>query len=140
MTDHAKTLATFLQTDLYRLDTALEAHVWTEDIATRLKDHLHRLTQLLALITTFPPDKDAAPNSIEDALNILRTRTDSLLTSVESLPEIRLNAIVLDPYERHLTLLAHLYDYARLSAMLVEWSYHLASAPTLDDWFGELDE
>lgn len=140
MTPHAQSLATFLQTDLYRLETALEEQVWTEDIATRLNDHLHRLTQLLALVTNIPPDKGSAPNSIEDAFDTLHSLTEALLESVASLPETCLNAMVLDPYERNLTLLAHLYDYARLSAMLVEWSHHLTPAPTLDDWFEAKEE
>lgn len=140
MTPHAQTLATFLQTDLYRLDTALEEQSWTEHIATRPLDHIYRLTQLIALVTDRPPLPLPPLNSVEDTLETFHALTETLLISVASLSETRLHAIVLDPYERNLTLLAHLYDYARLSAMLVEWSHHLPPVPTLDDWFGAMEE
>jgi hypothetical protein len=137
MTTHAQILSTFLRTDLYRLDAALEEQVWTEAIATRLTDHLHRLAQVVALVVSHSPTTLPPPDSVESALDRLHTLTDEILTIVAELPESTLHATVLDPHERNLPLLAHLYDYARLSAMLVEWSQHLPPSQNLDNWFDE---
>jgi hypothetical protein len=140
MTDHAHTLATFLQTDLYRLEAALEAQAWTDTTRSRLTDHLQRLKQVVALVTGHPTPTIPPLSSMEDALETLHSLTDNVRTTIAALPPHRLDALVLDPYERNLTLLAHLYDYARLSAMLVEWSQHLTPPPTLDAWFQEPEE
>lgn len=139
MTNHPQTLATFLKTDLYRLETALEEPSWNAEIATRLRDHLHRLNQLLLLITPAAPPI-APPDTMEAALNSLDTLTTTLLATISTLSEAQLNTPVLDIHERNLTLLAHLYDYARLSAMLVEWSRHLPPAATVEDWFQSVEE
>jgi hypothetical protein len=137
MTNHAQILSAFLRTDLYRLDAALEEQSWTEVIRARLTDHVHRLNQLLALLAHHPPPPLPALDTVESALDTLHTFTEELVTAVEELTNTTLYATVLDPHERNLPLLAHLYDYARLSAMLVEWSHHLPPTQSLDDWFDE---
>lgn len=136
MTDHRQTIAAFLTTDLLRLEAALEEQPWSEGVAQRLTGHLHRLEQLLTLMhaATVPaPSLD----STASALLYLMDSTHALIKTLLSLPDGTLNARVLDPHRRDLTLLGHLYDYTRLSAMLVEWSQHLAPPATLNDWFDE---
>jgi len=135
MTNHAHILATFLQTDLYRIEAALEDRLWTEDVSTRIREHVARLRQIIALVT-IPPTSALPPlDTVENTLDTLHTFTDELLNAIATLPIHRLDALVLDAHERQLTLLAHLYDYTRLSAMLVEWSRHLAPPPTINQWF-----
>lgn len=135
MTIHSHILSTFLQTDLYRLEAALEEQRWDDPIATRLTDHLHRLSQIIALVLNRPARSLPPLDSVQSGVDVLHSLTEELFTAVEDLSDTTLRATVLDPYERQLPLLAHLYDYARLSAMLVEWSQHLPATRTLEDWF-----
>jgi hypothetical protein len=137
MTDHAATLATFLRTDLYRLQTTLDEQMWEGAVATRLKEHLHRVAHLLALVTQAPAAPLPSLDTLDEALDTLETLTTELLTAITALTPQALDAPVLDAHERGLTLIGHLYDYARLSATLVEWSAHLPPAPTLEDWWEE---
>jgi hypothetical protein len=132
---HTEALTAFLTTDLYRLDAALEEQTWSGEASTRLSDHLHRLAQLVALARGAPSTGPDEVHSIDAALEALHSLTHTLLDTVAVLPETRLSATVLDPHERGLSLLAHLYDYARLSAALVEWSRCLPPPPSVDDWF-----
>lgn len=139
MTDHRATLTAFLRTDLYRIEAALEDAAWSDAVATRLREHVQRLTAVLTLLTNTAPDR-ASPTDTDSAIEIVQALTDALVDSIATASDSRLDAVVLDPHDRNLTVLAHLYDYTRLSAMLVEWSSTLPTAGTVDAWFDALDD
>lgn len=139
MTNHRTTLTTFLRTDLYRIEAALEDAVWSDTVATRLREHIERLAGVLMLLTDASPDSEA-PTNADSAIELLQEMTEALVEALATTADSRLDAVVLDYHDRNLTVLAHLYDYARLSAMLVEWSSTLPTADTVDTWFDALDD
>ena len=139
MTDHRAILSTFLRTDLYRIEAALEDAVWNDAIAARLNDHVQRLAAVLALLTDNPHTVKSLTDT-DSTIEILDDVTDALLSAIAAAPDSRLDAPVLDRHDRNLTVLAHLYDYTRLSAMLVEWCTALPTTSTVDDWFNALDD
>ncbi len=139
MTDHRTTLTTFLRTDLYRLEAALSETVWSNAVATRLAEHLQRLVAVIVLLTNETPTVPPVDHP-DTALETLQDCTNELLRALTTISEERLHAPVLDRHDRNLTVLGHLYDYTRLSAMLVEWTTTLPPSDSVDDWFGTLDD
>jgi hypothetical protein len=130
-TDHRHTIATFLRTDRYRLEAALDELEWNPGTAARISHHLRYsvLVREVYLGNRQPGEaavetkmQSIAPQSMEEALALIEKATDIMIDALQSLDDDRLHAAVLDPHERNLTLLGHLYDYCRANAMLVEWA------------------
>ncbi|MGB0386492.1 MAG: hypothetical protein ACPGWR_16915 [Ardenticatenaceae bacterium] len=133
--DHRHTLQFFLQTDHYRLEAALDEYPWTPEVAERLTDHLRFAAQLQAVFLegVHPHDtglqaalEAVSPQSMDDALEQLYTRTEGLIKAIEQATDARLNAPVLDRHERGFCVLGHLYEFSRANAMLVEWARNLS--------------
>lgn len=129
------TLRFFLQTDLYRLEASLDECAWTPQIAERLTDHLRFMAQLRSVFLegidprdpALRPRLDAiAPQDMEQALDALHEQISALLEAIQNATQEHLHALVLDPHERGFTVLGHLYDFSRASAMLVEWAKGLS--------------
>jgi hypothetical protein len=147
VTDHRHTLRTFLTTDLHRLEIALEGRAWTSQVAERLTHHLRFAVQVQAVYLEGVHPQDAAlrarlealaPQSIEESIEQLAAQGHALIEAIQQCSEERLHAPVLDPHERGLTVLGHLYDFCRANAMLVEWARTLPEAAAgeenLENW------
>lgn len=120
-----------MRTDLHRLEAALDGRVWRAAVAERLTHHLRFAAQVRAVYLQglHPRDEGLravldgiAPESMDEALDALGEGTEQLIEAIEQAEEARLHAPVLDPHERGLTVLGHLYDFCRANAMLVEWA------------------
>ena len=131
MTDHRHTLASFLRTDSYRLDSALEGRAWSRPAQERFTDHLRYMAQLQAVYLERLAPRDPVllrrlarleATSVEEALRHLEEQTGTLIAAIQEAPDSLLDAHVLDPHERGLSVLGHLYDFCRANAMLVEWA------------------
>ncbi|MDQ4076857.1 MAG: hypothetical protein M3220_11510 [Chloroflexota bacterium] len=154
MTDHRHTIASFLRTDRFRMEAALEEKVWSKEVAERLTQHLRYAAQLQAVYLEGLHPKDPAlqtkvtaiaPESLEEAVTLLAEQTESLVAALQQADDRRLHALVLDPHERELTVLGHFYDFSRSNAMLVEWARGLPGEPeqevgTLRDLVGEAND
>ena len=136
-TDHRRALGMFLRTDLHRLEAALDGQAWRAEVAERLTHHLRFAAQVRAVYLDglHPRDEGLravldgiAPGSMDEALDALGDGTEKLIEAVEQADDARLHAPVLDPHERGLTVLGHLYDFCRANAMLVEWANGLSKA------------
>lgn len=147
-TNHKHTLLTFLRTDQFRLEAALEEITWTEKVAQRVTDHLRFAAQVQAVYLEGRHPHDAAlqatlaaiaPRDAAAAAALLAARSAALSEGVQRAPSTHLDAAVLDPHERGLTVLGHLYDFCRASAQLVGWLQAKAEcasderSPTKDD-------
>ncbi len=136
-TDHRRALGMFLRTDLHRLEAALDGRAWRQEVAERLTHHLRFAAQVRAVYLQglHPRDEGLravldgiAPGSMDEALDALGDGTEQLIEAIEQADDARLHAPVLDPHERGLTVLGHLYDFCRANAMLVEWANGLSKA------------
>jgi hypothetical protein len=136
MTDHRSTLRAFLETDLHRLEATLDGAAWTPQVAERLTHHLRFAAQVRAVyLEGQHPRGEAlkqtleaiAPRTMDEALDHLAESTERLIAAIQQADDARLHAPVLDPHERGLTVLGHLYDLCRANAMLVEWANGLAA-------------
>jgi hypothetical protein len=136
----------FLRTDLHRLEAALDGRVWRREVAERLTHHLRFAAQVRAVYLQglHPRDEGLrvvlegiAPGSMDEALDALSEGTERLIEAVEQADDARLHAPVLDPHERGLTVLGHLYDFCRANAMLVEWANGLPEEEAIGKDEGE---
>ncbi|MBA3533796.1 MAG: hypothetical protein H0T73_17910 [Ardenticatenales bacterium] len=147
MTDHRHTLGHFLQTDLHRLEAALEERAWTTLVAERLTHHLRFAAQVQAVYLEGAHPQDTAllarlealaPQSIKEAIDQIKEGSHALSAAIQASSDDRLDASVLDSHERGLTVLGYLYDFCRANAMLVEWARALPGQAqeddSLEDW------
>lgn len=134
MDEHRHALCLFLRTDQHRLEAALVDARWGPTLATRLSDHLRFTTQVRAVYLEGIHPLDPALQTelaalsltgIDDTLAKLEAGYAALRAAIQGASDARLQAPVLDPHERGLSVLGHLYDLCRVSAMLVEWARHL---------------
>jgi hypothetical protein len=130
-TDHRYTIASFLRTDRYRLEAALDELEWSPATAERIVHHLRYSVLVREVYLGGRQPREAAldemlqeidPRSMEEALDLVGEVTDRMIEAMESVAGNQLHAPVLDPHQRNLTVLGHLYDYCRANAMLVEWA------------------
>ncbi len=137
MTDHRRTVAMFLRTDLFRLEAAAEGRAWTDEVAARLAHHLRYAALLEGVyLQGRHPTEEAlqaqveaiAPTTWEAALAAAQARMEAIVGAMEAASDARLHAPVLDRHERGLTVLGHLYDFCRASATVVEWVRGLPAA------------
>jgi hypothetical protein len=130
-TDHRYTISTFLRTDRYRIEAALDELEWSAETAERVTHHLRYcvLVREVYLRGRAPNDpaidamlQEIDPRTTEEALDLAGDLTDRMIDAIQHTGDNRLDAAVLDPHQRNLTVLGHLYDYCRANAMLVEWA------------------
>ena len=57
----------------------------------------------------------------------------ALTQAIQETSDSHLNAPVLDPHQRGLSVLGHLYDFCRANAMLVEWARGLPAEGTQEE-------
>lgn len=102
---------------------SLEERRWSPALADRLAHHLHYMEQITRVYLVGSPPSAAPPPPADAAaaVDALDQRIRALLDALDQSPDARLHAPVLDPHERALTVLGHLYDLCRTSARLVEW-------------------
>ncbi|MGH2543262.1 MAG: hypothetical protein ACRDIB_10705 [Ardenticatenaceae bacterium] len=113
------------------MEAALEERAWTEEVAERVTDHLRYALLVQAVYVEGQHPRDSAlqakvtgiaATSTEGALALLAERTAELIAAIQAMSDEQMEARVLDPHERGLSVLGHLYDFCRANAMLVEWA------------------
>ena len=147
-TDHRHALSHFLRTDRHRIEAALDGVVWDSEIARRLGDHLRFIAQVQAVYVEgcHPQDESLqrrlaalAPQNRAEAQIHLAERHEALHRALAAMRDERFDAPVIEPLDRGLTVLGHLYDLTRSSAALVAWLQAQDTETdegSLTGWFG----